>query len=441
MNAGSLRRRLLLAGTLGVALAAGCAAWLLGAAFERAAQREFDRRLEVDLDKLIALVEVAPDGRPRLMREPAEERYDRIFSGAYWAVRLGDETRASRSAWDSATLDAMLAVASALRGSRDIHGPRGQRLRTLSQRVRFEGGGEEAVFAVAEDTAPLRREARDFRLFAGLAVAGIAAALLLAMAAQVAWGLRPLRRIGDVLRRLRAGEDVRFGAQTLPSEVAPLAAQVDDLLDEHMRRVERARHAAQDLAHALKTPLAALLLDGERAVPDLPARAVQHARRMQEIVSRRLAGGFAADTRERTPVREVLLALSSVLQRVHPALDVQVDAGASLLFAGRIEDLEEMLGNLLDNACRFALRRVRAVALEHEGQLHIEIEDDGLGLAPDQIARVVQRGVRLDEREEGSGLGLAIVQDLAASHGGWLDLIPSAWGGLLARLRFPAAGT
>ena len=435
----SLRRRLLLAGALGVAVAAGSAAWLLGEAFSRSAQRGFDRRLEDDLDKLVALAEPDATGRVRLAREPADERYDRIFSGWYWAVSQEGATRASRSAWDEAALDPALVSSAPERQFSNVDGPRGQRLRVAAQRVTFSGSGDALAFAVAGDLAPLRDEVRDFRWFAGAAVAVIAAALLAAMGWQVGYGLRPLRRLGDTLERVRAGDEERFDLATLPAEVAPLAAQVNELLDDHARRVQRARHAAQDLAHALKTPLSALALESAARDDDYAARVAVHAARMQAVIARQLAGSFGADTRQRTPVRPVLDALASVMARVHRGrVQIAVEADPALRFAGSREDLEEMLGNLLDNACKHAASRVRAAAAMHAGGVEIRVEDDGVGLDADQAGRALQRGVRLDERVAGSGLGLAIVQDLAAGYGGTLALERSALGGLLATLRFAA---
>lgn len=443
----SLRRRLLAAGALGVLLASAAGAWLLGEAFARASQRAFDRRLGEDLDHLIALADVAADGRPRLLREPADDRYDRIFSGWYWAVSGAEGVRASRSSWDEAALEPVLAAGNAARAFVDAPGPRGQRLRVAVQRVAFGGGGpslaaREATlaFAVAGDLAPLHAEVRDFRWFAGAAVAAIALLLAAAMGWQVAYGLRPLRGVRDTLARLRAGDEVRFDTAALPAEIGPLSAQVNELLDDHARRVQRARHAAHDLAHALKTPLSALMLESRARDDEFARRVGAHARRMQEAIERRLAGSFGADARQRTPVREVLDALASVLPRLHGnGVAMTIDADPALRFAGSREDLEEMLGNLVDNACKFARGRVHAAARVEGGRLHLTVDDDGPGLAPVQAAHALQRGVRLDARAPGSGLGLAIVQEVAAGYGGMLALARGPLGGLRAELAFAAA--
>jgi signal transduction histidine kinase len=438
----SLRRRLLLAGSLGVATAALLAAWLLGLAFERAALRSLDDRLEADLDRLVAAVEVMPDGRTVLNREPADERYDRVFSGWYWAWRgRGTQARASRSSWDDTALLDVLDHAATSRNAAMVDGPRAQRLRVLSQRVRFAPSGVEAGFAVAGDLAAVHAEASAFRWFAGAAVAGIALALLGVIAWQVGYGLQPLRRITDTLLRIRRGEDARFAPESLPGEIAPLAAQVNELLDEHGRRVERARHAAQDLAHALKTPLAALALDADAGGSVPAAQVQQQVTRMRAVVERQLSGGLGADPRQRTPVAPVLDALCALLRRVHGARGItfSIEADADLVFAGSRDDLEEMLGNLLDNAGKWAATAVTVRAGASAGQLNLAVEDDGAGLEPEQAQQALQRGIRLDRRAPGTGLGLAIVQATASSYGGALQLGRGRAGGLRAELRLPAA--
>lgn len=436
---GSLRGRLLLAGVAGVLLAALASALLLGAAFERAAQRAFDRSLDVDLDTLIGLAEAAPDGRVVLRREPGGERYDRVFSGWYWSVGEGDATRHSRSFWDSADLVVEPPPADGTRMYASADGPRGQRLRVASQRVRFAGAAQAQVFAVAGDLSQVRDEVRDFRVLAAIAVAIIAATLLIAIGLQVQFGLRPFQRLAGTLARIRRGEDLRFADAALPREIAPLAEQIDVLLDEHARRVQRARHAAQDLAHALKTPLAVLAVESERGGADFAPRVATQVARMRAAVERHLAGNLAADSRQRTPVAPVVEALLDLLQRVHATRGLRFNSeiGVSAVFAGSAEDLEEMLGNLLDNACKWARTQVRIAVHAEDGRLHCIIEDDGPGMDADAARQALERGVRLDERTPGSGLGLDIVSGVAASYGGDLVLDRAAIGGLRAMLRLP----
>lgn len=436
----SLRRRLLGAGIFGVLLASVSAAWLLGEAFERAGQRAFDRRLGEDLDHLIAQAEFDPVARPRLVREPADERYDMIFSGWYWAVALADGTRTSRSMWDEQALDPALEASNSKRSFSLAPGPRGQQLRVAAQRVAYAGSTHSPAFAVAGDLTPLQVEVSEFRWFTAVAVALIALALVAAMGWQVAFGLRPLRRVRETLVRLQAGDEVRFDTDSLPLEVAPLSAQVNELLDEHARRVQRARHAAQDLAHALKTPLAALLLESSSREDSYAQRVSVLGRRMQQAIERQLAGTFAADSRQRTPVGEVVAALSALLSRVHDGrVTIKTSVPAALIFPGSREDLEEMLGNLLDNACKWGRACVEVAARQCGDMLVIDVDDDGPGMDASQGEHALRRGIRLDERVAGTGLGLAIVQDVAAGYAGQVALTVSPLGGLRVTLSVKGA--
>lgn len=434
----SLRLRLLLAGVVGVMLAALVAGGLVGEAYQRYAQRALDQRLGDDIEGLVGLAEIEPNGDLVMRREPADERYARVFSGWYWQVGTGTQRRQSRSLWDAA-----LAPDLATDGTRRfalLDGPQGQRLRVLSQAVRLPGAVRSLDFVVAGDQAELEAEAHEFRLFAAGAMALIAAALLTALAWQVGWGLHPLRRMGATLHRIRHDGEARFDLTGMPSEIVPLAAQINQLLDEHEQRIQRARRTAQDLAHALKTPLAVLDAERQRPGPQLPALVGEQVQRMRVTVERQLSG-LGTDVRRRTPLRPTAEALRDLLLRAHSERELRIDLElpSELVFAGAGEDLEEMLGNLLDNACKWACTRIVLRAAQQDAELCIAVEDDGPGLAPEAHAQALQRGGRLDERAPGSGLGLAIAGDVAAAYGGGLTLERAALGGLSAVLRLPAA--
>ena len=270
----------------------------------------------------------------------------------------------------------------------------------------------------------------------------IAATLLLALLVQVQFGLRPFQRLAATVERIRRGEDIRFGSESLPHEIVPLAAQIDVLLDEHAVRVQRARHAAQDLAHALKTPLAVLTMECERPRPDMAVRVADQVARMQVAITHHLAGASAADRRQRTAITPVVDGLLDAMRRIHAARGIafSADIADEAVFAGSVEDLEEMLGNLLDNAGKWARTQVRiASAQTTDHHLLVSIEDDGPGMDEAAVQRALQRGVRLDERIPGSGLGLDIVEGMTRNHDGEMLIDRSALGGLRVRLRFPAA--
>jgi signal transduction histidine kinase len=434
----SLRLRLLLAGGLGVGVASLAVALWLGQAFAEASERAFDRELADELQTLIVMGEVDEAGTFALQAEPEDQHYARLYSGHYWRVIAGDRQFQSRSLWDG-QLEVPLPATPGKPQVREVRGPRDVELRVLVQAVAYPGMETPVVFLVAADRAELSTEAADFRLLAGGAVALVAVTLLALLALQVGFALRPLTRLADTAARVRRGESASFPTDGLPSEVAPLANHLNELLEHHDRSVQRARTAAQDLAHALKTPLTVLSLEAQRPGPQLPAQVLAQVANMRASVDRHLGRGVAADPRGRTPVGPVVDALIGLMQRVHRERGVVFERGpgADAVFAGSREDLEEMLGNLLDNAGKWARANVRVGVATDAGRLRIEVRDDGPGLPVEALEEVTGRGVRLDQRTPGSGLGLAIVQDIAGGYGGRLTLAPGA-PGLVAVLDLPA---
>ena len=439
MDRRSLRLRLLLAGGVGVLLASLAVALWLGQAFAAASERAFDRMLAEELRTLIAMGEVDESGRFMLQAEPGDPQFAQLYSGHYWRVVAGDRQFQSRSLWD-ARLELPSSSGPGPAQAFETPGPRDTTLRVLAQAVEFPDSETPVMFAVAADRAGLSAETAEFRLLAGGAVALVAVTLLALLALQVGFALRPLTALAQIAARVRRGETASFPAAGLPSEVAPLATHLNELLEHHDRSVRRARTAAQDLAHALKTPLAVLSMEAERPGPELAARVQAEVARMQASIDRHLGRGVAADTRARTPVQPVVDALLALMARVHAGRGVRFERAATAVdavFAGSREDLEEMLGNLLDNAGKWASSRVHVDVDAQAERCRLTVSDDGPGLPADSLDALPARGVRLDERTPGSGLGLAIVRDVAEGYGGRLALHAGA-PGLVAVLELPA---
>jgi signal transduction histidine kinase len=264
--------------------------------------------------------------------------------------------------------------------------------------------------------------------------------------AEVRKGLAPFERLRARLLAVRDGRAARVEGE-YPSEVQPLVSDMNALLERRERAVERARAKAGDLAHGLKTPLAVLAQEAERTGtagdPELAALLRQQVDRMRAQVDYHLAqagAAAAAAGTARCSVRESAEGLARTLLRLYAerglSIDVAVDPGHA--FRGRREDLDEMLGNLLDNACKWARSRVRVSAALADASVVLTVDDDGPGLDPSLRERVLQRGVRADEAAPGTGIGLAIVRDLAELYGGRIALERAPEGGLRAELRLPA---
>lgn len=437
MKQRSLRLRLLLAGAAGLVLVTVLASALLGHLFERSARDNLDAGLEQDLLTVLAQVEIDAGGHVVLRELPNDARFQRVFSGAYWQIAdaRGTPLLQSRSLWDES-----LALPAAMPQARSLNhqGPLGQPLRVRLQQVRLPRANAPVQVAVAIDRSDMQRQVAQFRQRSALALAVLVAAWLAVLASQVHFGLRPLQRLGRQVQQVRRGGAQRIVTDDLGAEIAPLGEELNALLDHHQRMVARARTSAQDLAHALKTPLSVLAAEAEGEGAQWRQTLREQGARMRASIDRYLAAGLARDHRQRTEVAPVLQSMCRLMQRVHASgeLGFQPQAPAGLCFGGAADDLEEMLGNLLDNAGRWAHGEVKVVADEQDGLLRVDVLDDGPGLAAEALARVTGRGVRLDERESSSGLGLAIVGDIAASYGGRL-VLENAQPGLRATLWLP----
>jgi signal transduction histidine kinase len=459
-----LRFRLLAATLIGLSLAMVLAGVVLSSLFHEHVVRQFEKGLTQQLDQLTARLSFDGQGRPTLdVQTLADPRWQRPYSGLYW--QLDDVTASvvpgvlrSRSLWDTR----LALPADVLRDGEihvhDLPGPVDSRLRVLERTVRPEAVAGDDVrwrLSVAADLQDTHEAVAGFQRVLGVSLAALLVLLLAAAWAQVALGLRPLLALQQSLHTLREGRTSRLTGD-FPNEVQPLVNNFNSVLDRNEEVVGRARTQAGNLAHALKTPLtvldqAARQTDTAGLAP-LVREQVQLARRHIDwhLARSRMAASTGLPG-QRVPVVHTLQGLVRVMQRVHAerGLDITLDvADEDVQFAGEAQDLQEMLGNVLDNACQWAHSSVRirvslGGALAHGGAVttcRVGIEDDGSGMPAEQMPRVLQRGVRLDESVPGSGLGLAIVRDLVDMYGGELQLKTPAQGrGLQVTLILPAA--
>ncbi len=452
---GSLRLRLLGVTLVTLVLAlVGSHAWLAGL-FRDHVLQQFDMALSQQLDQLAARLEFDAQGLPVIAtRGMSDPRWEKPYSGLYWQVqplpvdagRKGAILR-SRSLWDVEMALADDALTDGAVHRHDITGPQGEPLRVAERslqapepavsrwRLMVAGDPRDAVAAVERFTGVL-----------AASLGGLGLLLTLAALAQVAVGLAPLKSMQSGLQRVREGRQQRLVGR-FPTELQPLINEFNGVLDRNAEVVGRARAQAGNLAHALKTPLAILGQAASTARPtDFSALVGEQVRVAERHMHWHLARARAAATQhlpgQRTLLEPVLRSLLRAMDKVHA--DRHLDLGADevkpdMAFAGEEQDLQEMLGNLLDNACLSA-RSLVTIKVDREGPwLRVTIDDDGPGIAPEQRVAVLQRGVRLDENRDGNGLGLAIVVDLARLYGGDLLLDTAAVGGLRARLSLPAA--
>ena len=457
MRANSLALRLFVSATAWAVVILVITGIVLSSLYRQAVERAFDRRLGVYLRTLVADVASPDETGGKFPQSLAEPLFELPLSGWYWQVTRLDpgktDVRSSRSLWDGGLPHLQdLGVPAGPDGSREgyVSGPEDQRLRLVERNIDLGDEGHYLV-AVAGDAAEISGETHSFDQALIVTFSLLAAVLLLTTMFQVRFGLAPLNRITDSLAAIRAGKAERLAGE-FPVEIAPLARETNALIDANKEIVERARTHVGNLAHALKTPLSVIVNEANAHKRDAFAgKVLEQAEIMRDQVARhleraRLAARLSVVGSE-TEVAPVVTALARTMEKIHRdkgiAVDVRADPEAR--FRGERPDLEEMIGNLVDNACKWASARVAIEVVRErpdparEAQLvRIVVDDDGRGLSPSEREQAAMRGKRLDETKPGSGLGLSIVVELAALYGGELKLGTAPLGGLRAELVLPA---
>lgn len=446
----SLTVRLIAVAILWIAAALVAGGLLLANVFRTPLETAFDQRLDYLLQSLLSAAEFAADGDAVKVRDIGEPRFESQYSGLYWQIVRTDVDviiGRSRSLWDVELALPAIEPGGPVRGL-TLTGPAGQRLRATAIAITDEDSAGRFTIVVAADLAALDASLGAFLTALVWSLSLLGAGLVLAVVLQVYIGLQPLRRLRAALQAVRDGRAERLG-DDFPREVQPLADELNGLLDHTREVLARARAHVGNLAHALKTPLS--VLRNAAAAPDADTAKVvaqqteQMRRQIDHHLSRARAGGQGTGLASHVPVAPVMTAIGRTIEKLHPDRDIaiSIDCEPGVSFRGERNDLEEMLGNLCDNAGKWARRtiRMRAGAVSGAGRgglnLRITLDDDGPGIAPEIRDALFDRGRRADESRPGSGLGLAIVRDVAALYGGTVSLADADIGGLRVVLDLP----
>ncbi|MGF1456680.1 MAG: sensor histidine kinase [Alphaproteobacteria bacterium] len=449
---------------LSVRLVAGALVWSLAAlavggfvlvqVFRAAAERSLDDRLSVIADNVLGDLTVEPDGGLALKGRLGDARFARVFSGWYWQIDQltargatpgsdGIGLLRSRSLWDEVLRIADQGPVGEA-GPTYALGPDGETLRMLRQRIDLPGYPDPLVLIVASSVEIMESEIRSFTVILGWALAAMALILALSLLLQVRLVLAPLDEVRTGLARVREGRADRVTGR-FPTEIAPLADELNRVLEHNRTVVDRARTQVGNLAHALKTPLSVLGAAAGREDTVLSKAVARETGTMRRQVEHYLARARMAASADvlgtRTMLAPVIGDLVRTLDRLHAERSLAVDVRCPVVWAVRCErlDLEDMVGNLLDNGFKWACSRLTVDAQLKDGMIVLRIGDDGPGLTPHEADAALKRGVRLDETVPGTGLGLAIADDIAQAHRGTLALARSPLGGVEARLSLPAA--
>ena len=432
----SLQRRLGLGIGAGLALVL-LAVWVaVGWSTLHMSEEYVASRLEHDAENLLAGLRVKP--KPSINAESVGTVYRRPHSGHYYTVTVGDTTLHSRSLWDDTLQVADRDGSYTVR----LAGPQGQPLLVYVRR--YERDGQRALIAVAEDLGPMETTIDEFQNALGFIFVAALVLVLVGTRLGIRRGLAPLDDLRRDVERIERGETTQLPAEA-PAEVAPLVDALNRLLRLTAQRLARSRSALGDLAHALKTPLALIVHtaeDRDSAMDEVTrARLLKEAERIRELVNRELArarvAGAASPGQHFRPEEDVP-ALANVVRRLYAERGLSITWSVpARSFAVDREDMLEMLGNLLDNAAKWARSRVH-VTVDDDPALHLVVEDDGPGCPPEKLDAITRRGVRLDEETPGTGLGLSIVRTIVSDYGGSLELGRSdTLGGLRVAARFP----
>lgn len=451
----SLARRmgLIAAGWIFVLLLGG------GLALERTLTRQveanFDEQLDYILTAMIASAEIDPNGEVYFYRTLGDQRFLEPGSGLYWQISGGDfDPWPSRSLWDRT----LKLKGTGQKGEHfdsqthfyDSDQFPGEPLRIAERTVILPGSETRWTFAVASATEQMDRQIGRVRLILIWSFAVLGLGLLVMALLQIRYGLSPLRRVRAAIQKLRSTGANRI-TDPLPLEVQPLVEELNALLEHSERQAEEARRHAGNLAHALKTPLTVLTNAATARAPDLAETVMRETRTMQRHVDHHLARARAVGRRAighaRTNVYASAEAVRRAIERLYPQGRFDIAGSKTAMVALERQDLDELLGNLIENAAKYGGGSVfvtidpeEAEAPRDPGQCLIWIEDDGPGIPEAQRSRIFDRGVRLDTDKPGTGLGLAIVRDVAEIYGGSVRLAESEdLGGLLVELRLPRA--
>jgi signal transduction histidine kinase len=450
LSARSIASRLFLSAAFWSTLILALAGLGLSALNKQWTEAGFDDQLGVYLKALVANVAIPSDETKSGAQAAIAPQFELAFSGWYWQITRTDvnppEIRASTSLFATQLPHLPVVGDPGATLSGYVVGPGGHQVRMIEREI---DAGDEGRFLVqvAANADVIQGQERSFEWGLAATFLTLALALIGSTALAVRFGLHPLRVLQEGVAAIRRGEAEHIAGE-FPQDVAPLATEVNQLIDANREIVERARTQVGNLAHALKTPLSVLMNEADSVSPALPEKVREQAEIMRQQVTfyldRARAAARARTFGLATEVKPVVEGLVRTYEKLHDdrVLSFDVELQPGLKFRGEAQDLTDLIGNLLDNAGKWARERVsihaaRAAGGDHEPFLIAQIDDDGPGLDKSARAAAIERGKRLDESRPGSGLGLSIVVDLASIYGGSLELDESPLGGLRAILRLP----
>lgn len=441
---GSLSRRMIGVAALWILVLLSGGGFALDRVLTAAVTRNFDDQLEYVLQAMIVTAEIGPEGEVIFTREPADQRFLEPQSGLYWQVSAPKhDDFPSRSLWDRRLAYGGEHNDLNLHRYDSTEFPN-EKLRILERDIQLPGSPVRWRFKVASSRDLLDAQISALRQTLFRSFVLLALGLIVMAALQTFYGLWPLKKVREEIIRMRAGKS-RQVEQAMPIEVAPMVEELNALIAHNERQAEEARRHAGNLAHALKTPLTVIMNAATARADDLGATVIREAATMRRQVDHHLARARAVGRRgnahSRAAVWPSLESVERAVARLYPEVRFDLDGRKDLQVHVERQDLDEMLGNLIENAAKYGGGSVFVTVGAQAGLVEFLIEDDGVGIPEIERSRIFDRGARLDTGKPGTGLGLAIVRDVAEIYEGTVSLEESEdLGGLLVRLRLPIAG-
>jgi signal transduction histidine kinase len=439
---GSLTRRMIGVAALWISVLLLTGGFALDRILTTSIVRNFDDQLTYVLNAMVAASEIGPDGEVRFNRPPADQRFIEPYSGVYFQVSgESADTFPSRSLWDRrlrvSTDDFNLQP-----NIYDSNEFAGEPLRIAERDIILPGSEVRWRFQVAQSREMIDSQITEVRSTLIWSFAALGAGLLVLAALQTIYGLWPLRRVQREVVAIRSGTKQRI-SDAFPTEIQPLTEEINQLLAHSEAQAEEARRHAGNLAHALKTPLTVITNEATAHTPNLADTVCREAALMRRQVDHHLARARAIGRRSsaqaRARVWESVGAVQRAVDRLYEGVTVDITGDKRAEVRVERQDLDEMIGNLVENAAKYGSGRVFITVERHDSAVDVVVEDDGKGIPENERVSIFDRGARLDTGKPGTGLGLAIVRDVAEIYGGQVTLEQSEdLGGLLARLRLPA---
>jgi signal transduction histidine kinase len=441
----SLTKRIIALSIFWIILALLATALLLGQFYRDHIEEHYDAHVFTHVEELVAAVRTGEDGRVGLHREPTDPRFHRPDSGWYWEVLSEDQPVVKSSSLADHQLDLSGVVPDENHGIQTVYGPGGQKLRAHVVHVSYAQEPGSLTFVATAPEVQISDDVRDYasHVLTSFLVLGIGLSVAVVMQVRVA--LKPLRAIRREISDIKAGTTARLSTD-FPSDVQPLVDELNFLLDHNEMLLKRARNQLGDLAHAVKNPLT-VIRNEARTMENKQGQLILEqthimASNIDHYLSRARIYGKKDAIGYRTSVRSVVDDIAYAVGHIykHRDIDIKLLCVKDKWFRGESQDLEEMAGNLLDNACKWAASTVQVSCESIDDRMQLVIEDDGPGIDEEHREDVMRRGRKLDQSQPGHGHGLGIVRDIARLYGGSLDLGRSeTLGGLKATLDLPAA--